>query len=147
MAGCHSVLIYGHLPRNPPSDRPSALSPIVCRCKRVGTKLGLQAQATDSLLARLQESRRCSQPCLCLFVSLMRLQVFAKVDYNKNGLIEPLEVEVAILSMWVWRASRMHACMRVGKCRATAGCCAPHAATWDSRAPHSQRSSGRLCCN
>lgn len=29
------------------------------------------------------------------------IQVFAKVDYNKNGLIEPLEVEVAILNMWV----------------------------------------------
>jgi hypothetical protein len=31
------------------------------------------------------------------------VQVFAKVDYNKNGLIEPLEVEVAILNMWVGR--------------------------------------------
>jgi hypothetical protein len=28
------------------------------------------------------------------------MQVFAKVDYNKNGMIEPLEVEVAILSMY-----------------------------------------------
>lgn len=27
------------------------------------------------------------------------LQVFDKVDYNKNGQIEPLEVEVAILSL------------------------------------------------
>jgi hypothetical protein len=43
-------------------------------------------------------------------VSLVRLQVFAKVDYNKNGMIEPLEVEVAILSMWVWRAATP-ACM------------------------------------
>lgn len=27
-------------------------------------------------------------------------QVFDKVDYNKNGLIEPLEVEVAVLSLY-----------------------------------------------
>jgi hypothetical protein len=26
-------------------------------------------------------------------------QVFKKVDYNSNGLIEPLEVEVAILAL------------------------------------------------
>jgi hypothetical protein len=30
---------------------------------------------------------------------VVHMQVFKKVDYNKNGLIEPLEVEVAILSL------------------------------------------------
>jgi hypothetical protein len=30
----------------------------------------------------------------------LALQVFKKVDYNKNGQIEPLEVEVAILSLY-----------------------------------------------
>lgn len=28
------------------------------------------------------------------------LQVFTKVDYNRNGLIEPLEVEVAVLNLY-----------------------------------------------
>jgi hypothetical protein len=32
--------------------------------------------------------------------NLTHVQVFSKVDYNKNGMIEPLEVEVAILSMY-----------------------------------------------
>lgn len=31
--------------------------------------------------------------------TVVHMQVFKKVDYNKNGLIEPLEVEVAILSL------------------------------------------------
>lgn len=42
-------------------------------------------------------------PCLCL--TTLSVQVFSKVDYNKNGLIEPLEVEVAILSLCVRSAS------------------------------------------
>jgi hypothetical protein len=33
-------------------------------------------------------------------VSRGALQVFDKVDYNRNGLIEPLEVEVAILNLY-----------------------------------------------
>eukprot|EP00878_Enallax_costatus_P006262 GHUV01006565.1.p1 GENE.GHUV01006565.1~~GHUV01006565.1.p1 ORF type:complete len:155 (+),score=51.12 GHUV01006565.1:143-607(+) len=32
--------------------------------------------------------------------SWMCRRVFAKVDYNKNGLIEPLEVEVAVLNLY-----------------------------------------------